>query len=138
MNTEQMVSLDKWRMVLAFAAGSVLTLILSMFGPMTWSSPLNGSTPLLGIALIFWTIQGLSTGAWMILSRRWKQVDRSARLWLSWGFLAIGWGAFVAITITTSIGGVIVVTTLIALAIILTAQAVENRQRKQDEGEIFP
>jgi hypothetical protein len=133
MNSEQPVSLEKWRLILAFSAGSVATVVVSMFGPPTWRQ-----IGALVVALVFWAIQGLSTGAWIILSRQWKQVDRSVRFRFGWSFLAIGWGAFVAMTITTPIGGVIVVTTLIALAIILTAQAVENRQRKSDEGEIFP
>ena len=122
MDSEHSIRLDKWTIVLAFATGSVLTATLSM----------------IEIVLLFWILQGTTTGAWIILGRSWKRVARDVRLRLGFTFLAIGWGGLAAIFLATPVGWLIVVATVIALAIVVTAYLYENSHRKQDEGEIFP
>ena len=100
MNDEQPIQLGKWYGLLIFAAGSILTAIMSAldFGV----GPMGGRSPGLGITLLAWTIIGGVIGVWILRGHSWRQgVERDTRLRLAVAYFAVSWGGLFGMTLNT-------------------------------------
>lgn len=137
MNEERPTQLTKWYVPLAFAAGSVLTVIVTAFDRGR-SLLMDGLNPSVGLTLIGWTVFGAVTGAWMLLAQSWRNYPREPRLRLAAAYLVVGWGGLFGMSLYTPALSAVLVAALIAAAIVFLAHELEGRQRKQDEGDIFP
>ncbi|HET7087991.1 MAG TPA: hypothetical protein VFL17_05025 [Anaerolineae bacterium] len=149
MDNEQINTAGRLRGLLAVAASSVITAILANV-----DRPLG--SPLLWVALLFWTLLGGATGVWVLRGKAWRMLTRNMRLRLAIGCFAISWGSLAAMALPmarTMPGAYVlgpgqalfiwlVVATGFALALIFVASFVASfitdHQRKQDEGDIFP
>ena len=92
----------------------------------------------MGLTVLFWTVLGIVTGAYILIGRGWRAVDRSARVRLALAYLVLVWAGLFAIVMTTPAVVGLVVFLGIAVAIGFIAYGLEHRPRNQDEGEIFP
>ncbi|HLF29211.1 MAG TPA: hypothetical protein VJG32_23020 [Anaerolineae bacterium] len=134
MNDDHPIQLGKWKILLAFAAGSILTSILARMGvPSAY-----GISLLFALLLVYWILLGITAGTWIVLGRGWRVIQRDARLRLAFGYFTIAWGALVAISIDTSISTVVFIAPGLAGLVVFAAYLLEGRPRDRDEGEIFP
>ncbi len=136
MNEKSSIQLGPWYGLLCFGAGSILTVVIATIDS-GWG-PLSGINPLMGLTVLFWTVLGSVTGAYILIGRGWRAIDRSARVRLALAYLALVWAGLFAIVMTTPAAVGLIVFLGIAAAIGFIAYGLEHRPRNQDEGEIFP
>lgn len=142
---EQPHHLERLPALLVIAAGSVTTGVLAAIDH-------DRGSPLLWMLMFCWFLQGLTIGIWVLRGRTWKSLKRTARLRLGIGCFAIAWGAlvglFLPMTRTTpgvdvmnpfsNLIAVIVVVSGLALVLLFVASLIDDRQERQDQGDVFP
>ena len=136
MNNKHSVQLRKWRTLLAFAMGSILTALVARINTPFATSYENNV--LLGLVVVYWILLGTVTGAWIILGRSWHTVSRVTRLKLGLAYLGVGWAGLYVAMMHTYVGSILLVALGIAMAAIFTAYVIEGRQHRRDGDEIFP
>ncbi|HEY4690535.1 MAG TPA: hypothetical protein VIK33_14575 [Anaerolineae bacterium] len=136
MNDKHPISLGRWYGLLCFGAGSILTIIISTI-EQGWG-PLSGIRPMIGMATLFWVVLGGVTGAWILLGRGWRELDRNIRIRLATAYLILGWAGLFSMTMTMPAANGLIIFLSITAAIVFIAHGLEGRQRKHDEGDIFP
>ena len=99
---------------------------------------MDGISPLVGLLLLGWTVLGIVTGAWIILSYSWKRLAREQRLRLASAYFIVGWGGLIGLSLYTPTLSAVLIAAFIAGAIVFLAHEMEGRRRRQDEGDIFP
>ena len=136
MNEARSIQTTKWYMLLAVAAGSVLTGIIAALD--RGRGPLDGASPAIGLLLLAWAVLGAVTGAWIVLAHSWRQIAREPRLRLASAYFVVGWGALFGMSIRTPVMSTLIIALGLAVAIVFLAYGLESRWRRQDKGDIFP
>lgn len=136
MHQHQPVYLGPWYGLLCFGAGSLLSIVIETLDS-GWG-PLSGIRPLVGLTVLFWTVLGGVTTAYILIGRGWRVVERRSRLRLAAAYIGLVWGGLFAMLMTTPAAIGLVVLLGVIAAIVYIAYGLEHRQRNQDESEIFP
>ncbi len=137
MNDDRDIQVSKWQRLLVFAGGSMLTAIVSTID--LGGSAMGGRSPLLGFILLFWTVFGFGTGAWIVLGQRWRPLAHETRLRLGFLYLAVGWGGLAVMFIGAASDAILLVLVSgLVLALIFVASTAESKMQKQKDDDVFP
>ena len=137
MNNEHDIHLLKWQMLLAFGAGSVLSIGIVGYDQQSMSAA-NVLPGLILIYLIYWMLLGVSVSAWILVGHRWRAVERNTRIGLALAYAAVAWVALIITSGSTSFAISAAVVIGIAVAVVFVAALFATRLKTLREGDLFP